>query len=161
MDAILSHPNCKLAYSKAKLFDAETGVWNLPPYSTFDRFLRGNMIYCTALHRKSDFTKLGGFDEDLSAYEDWDYWIRLLQNGGEVIRIDEILFSYRKRNDGTSLMDSLKKDRTEDRYNWQKIYLKHNNLYMQHGLGFLDLIRNQKKKKDLQYWKYKLKKVFG
>lgn len=161
VNIMLSKPTCKLVYSNVEFFGEKVGVWNLPQYTTFDKLLQGNMIYCTALHRKSDFTKLGGFDEDLSAYEDWDYWIRLLQNGGEVIRIDEILFSYRKRNDGTSLMDSLKKDRTEDRYNWQKIYLKHNNLYMQYGLGFLDLIRNQKKKKDLQYWKYKLKKVFG
>ncbi len=161
MDVILLQPNCKLVYSKAELFGVQTGIWNLPQYTTFDRLLQGNMIYCTALHRKSDFTKLGGFDENLSAYEDWDYWIRLLQNGGEVIRIDEILFSYRKRNDGTSLMDNLKNNFIKNRFDWQKIYLKHNDLYMQHELGFLDLIHNQKKKRDLQYWRCKLKKIFG
>lgn len=160
IDAILSHPNCKLAYSKAKLFDAEIGVWNLPAYSTFDKLLQSNMIYCSALHRKSDFTKLGGFDENLIAYEDWDYWIRLLQDGGQVIRIDEVLFSYRKRNDSTSLTDNLKKNLTQNRGDWQKIYLKHSDLYMQYELGFFDLIRNQKKKKNWQYWKRKIHNIF-
>lgn len=106
---ILSQPNCKLVYSKAEYFGKQTGSWDLPQYTTFANLLRNNMIYCTALHRKSDFTKLDGFDENLSAYEDWDYWIRLLQDGGQVIHIDEVLFSYRKRNDGTSLTDNLKK----------------------------------------------------
>lgn len=157
---ILSQPNCKLVYSKAEYFGKQTGSWDLPQYTTFADLLRNNMIYCTALHRKSDFTKLGGFDENLSAYEDWDYWIRLLQDGGQVIRIDEVLFSYRKRNDGTSLTDNLKKNLTQDRCNWQKIYLKHSDLYMQYELGFFDLIRNQKKKKNWQYWKRKIHNIF-
>lgn len=138
IDAILSHPNCKLAYSKAKLFDAEIGVWNLPAYSTFDKLLQSNMIYCSALHRKSDFTKLGGFDENLSAYEDWDYWIRLLQDGGEVIRIDEILFSYRKRIDNTSITNSLIQNPKQNKIDWQKVCIKHQELFIEYNLSYID-----------------------
>ena len=155
-----SNPNYKVVYTKAELFDAQSGEWLLPVYTTFEKLLQGNVIYCTALHKRSDFIKLDGFDENLMAYEDWDYWIRLLQDGGEVIRIDEVLFSYRKRNDGTSLTDNLKKNLTQNRGDWQKIYLKHSDLYMQYELGFFDLIRNQKKKKNWQYWKRKIHNIF-
>ncbi|MDO4700404.1 MAG: glycosyltransferase family A protein [Moraxella sp.] len=155
---LLSNPSCKLVYTKAELFEAETGEWKLPPYIDFCDLLLGNKIDALALIRKDDFNHLGGFDESLSSHEDWDYWIRLLQHGGEVIRLDEILFYYRKRLDKTSITNQLLNDRNQERTSWQKIYIKHSDLYMKHQLGFFDLLYNQKNKKS---WLKKLIKLFS
>lgn len=143
VEVMQRHPNCKIVYTLAEFFEAKTGLWQLPAYSTLDNLLKGNMIYCTALHKKLDFDKIGGFDENLKSHEDWDYWIRLLQDGGDVICLDEVLFYYRKRNDYSSLSDqwayhnlaTLKED-------LQKIYTKHSQLYLVHGLGYYDLLQS-------------------
>ncbi len=133
-----SNPNYKVVYTKAELFDAQSGEWLLPVYTTFEKLLQGNVIYCTALHKRSDFIKLDGFDENLMAYEDWDYWIRLLQDGGEVIRIDEILFSYRKRIDNTSITNSLIQNPKQNKIDWQKVCIKHQELFIEHNLSYMD-----------------------
>lgn len=139
-EVLSSNPNCKLVYTKAEFFEAQSGEWELPDYTNFKNLLLGNKIDTLALIRKMDFDALGGFDENLKSHEDWDYWIRLLQYGGEVIRIDEILFYYRKRFDKTSLTDNLIRNENENRESWQIIYSKHHDLFIKYQLSYWDLI---------------------
>lgn len=157
VDILQSNPNCKLVYTKAKFFEAQTGEWELPPYQNFQNLLNSNIIYVTALHRYSDFITLNGFDENLSTHEDWDYWIRLLKDGGEVICLDEILFSYRKRNNDNSLTNHLINNPLELQKDWQKIYIKHSDVYIEHDLSFFNLIHTYNKPK-IQRFKF-LKKL--
>ena len=87
-----------LFYGKAKIF-WENGVeklWPLREFKDMKDFLRSNCIYCTAMIRKKDFDAVGGFDEDLIAFEDWEFFIRLLDRNPNVYREDKILFKYRK-----------------------------------------------------------------
>ena len=72
-----------------------------------DSTLISNMIYAAAMFKREDFEKVGGYDENI-LYEDWDFWLRLLKNGGEVYRVPEILFYYRIHENG-SLMNDLSK----------------------------------------------------
>lgn len=137
-EVLSSNPNCKLVYTKAEFFEAQSGEWELPDYTNFKDLLLGNKIDTLALIRKMDFDRLNGFDEDLMAYEDWDYWIRLLQDGGEVIRIDEILFSYRKRIDNTSITNSLIQNPKQNKIDWQKVCIKHQELFIEHNLSYID-----------------------
>ena len=54
------------------------------------------MIFCTALFRKADFDSIGGYAIEFNnGLEDWDFWIRILKNDGEVYQIPEKLFYYR------------------------------------------------------------------
>lgn len=131
--------NCKLVYTGAQFFEAQSGEWVLQPYVDFRSLLLNNRIPCYALHKTTDFVALNGFDENLNALEDWDYWIRLLKNGGEVVKLPEILFSYRKRWDGSSLLNMLSNNPDMNKRSWQVVYDKHKELYLQHGLSFCDL----------------------
>ena len=36
-----------------------------------------------ALYRKSDWERVGGYNEDIIAREDWEFWIALLKIGGK------------------------------------------------------------------------------
>lgn len=137
---VLKDPKIKLVYTKAEFFGAREGNWNLPPYEGLKSILLGNRIPAVAVHRSKDFFELGGFDESLRTHEDWDYWIRLLQNEGDVVCIQDVLFMYRKRSDGTSLMDQLEREPRRIQEDWQKIYDKHRSLYLQNNLGYYDLI---------------------
>jgi len=85
----------KLVYCRARLFGRKNKAWNLPDYS-FKDLLIENMIFCTAMFRRSDFLKTPGFDENLrNGREDWDFWIEFLKTGGEVFRIEKEHFFYR------------------------------------------------------------------
>lgn len=87
--------NVKVVYCHAERFDALTGTLFCPKYS-MQRLLAGNCFVVTSLFRRSDFDRVGGFNPNMqNGLEDWDFWISVLENGGEAYRIDEILFYYR------------------------------------------------------------------
>ena len=137
-----SNPDCKLVYPQAEFFDAKEGFWQLPPYEGIKSLLTGNRFPSSvSMHRAADFKALGGFDKNLVTHEDWDFWIRLLSGGGKVYQIPEVLFRYRKRRDGSSLIDSLDKNTDLSRKDCQHIYEKHRNLFLQHHLSYWDHIQ--------------------
>ena len=136
-----NNPDCKLVYPLAEYFDAQEGLWNLPDYDGLESLLKGNRIPIISMHRAEDFVSLDGFDENLTTHEDWDLWIRLLSNGGTVIRIPEVLFRYRKRRDGSSLINRLEQNPDLNREDWQKVYEKNRVLFMQYHLGYSDCIQ--------------------
>ena len=136
-----NNPDCKLVYPLAEYFDAQEGLWNLSDYDGLESLLKGNRIPIISMHRAEDFVSLGGFDENLTTHEDWDFWIRLLSNGGTVIRIPEVLFRYRKRRDGSSLINRLEQNPDLNREDWQKVYEKNRALFMRHHLGYSDCIQ--------------------
>lgn len=128
VEVLSSSPDVKLVYCKALLFDAEQGEWNFPSYS-FKTLLIGNMIHISALMRKSDFDKYGPFDQNLGFYEDWDLWIDMLKDGGDVVLLEDRLFSYRKRHDNSSLTDQLNQDVEIEKRNKECIYNKYKDIY--------------------------------
>ena len=93
---ILSNqPEIKLVYCLARKFGRKNKAWNLPDYS-FEKLLVDNLIFCSAMFRKSDFLNTRGFDESMkSGREDWDFWIEFLKDGGNVHRIEKVHFFYR------------------------------------------------------------------
>lgn len=142
VETLEADPECRLVYPQAEFFDAQEGLWILPPYEGLKSLLTGNRFPSSvSMHRAADFAALGGFDENLTTHEDWDFWIRLLNGGGKAVRIPEVLFRYRKRRDGSSLIDRLKRNPDLNREDWQKIYEKHRNLFMYYRLGYSDFAR--------------------
>lgn len=90
--------NIGIVYCRAKIFGAEDKIWDLPAYSK-ESFLYGNVVFCTALFRKSDFVKAGGYKANMEhGWEDYDLWLSFVELGLDVYQIDEILFNYRKHH---------------------------------------------------------------
>lgn len=89
--------NTKLVYCEAEFFGEKQGRWKLPDFSR-DKLVRDNMIFCSALYRKQDWESCGGYDERMTwGWEDWEFWISMLKNGGEVKKIPQVGFYYRVR----------------------------------------------------------------
>jgi len=64
-------------------------------------------VWClmTALVQKEWHDEIGGFDERMPSWEDWDYWVRMAKAGKCFTRIDKQLVAYRfysgtRREDG-------------------------------------------------------------
>ena len=89
------HSNVKVVYSNAEFFGEKTGKWNLPEFS-IEALAIDNMIFCSGIYRKSDYLEAGGYsDEMIWGWEDWEFWISMLKNGGDVYKIPKTCFYYR------------------------------------------------------------------
>lgn len=144
-DVLERNPDISIVYAKARLFGRINKSWFLPKFN-IKRFLLGNCIYVSSLIRKSDYDKVGGFDERLSVLEDWDLFISIIKNGGKVYKIEEELFFYRKRNDETSVTDTASKEITSD--NQFIIYKKHYEFYKENGIFLQDIFSTNNKYYD-------------
>lgn len=96
-----------------------------PAGGTIKDFLFANNALGSVLFKKSDWTKILGYDEFMRrGFEDWEFYIRLLKNGGRAEVIQELLFNYRKRRFSTTAIANKKK------YELLKyIFCKHKDLY--------------------------------
>lgn len=120
--------------------------------------LFNNQATGSVLFRKLDFKTAGGYDEEMRmGFEDWEFYIRLLKNGGNIFIIKEPLFHYRLREDSTTAKANKKK------YELLKyIYTKHQNLYKSNFEIFINhflykLEREEKEKiKNTQRLEFKI-----
>ncbi|MGO8078119.1 hypothetical protein AB9F41_37935, partial [Rhizobium leguminosarum] len=76
----------------------------LPEFS-LSLLARRNHIDTCALYRRTDFDRIGGYCEEIIAREDWDFWISLLKDGGEVVRLPEVGCYYRVRKQSKRIRD--------------------------------------------------------
>jgi len=91
--------------------------------------LTQNLIFNCALFRKEDYDKTKGYNSNMKeGWEDWDFWLSLIELGLEVECLEEVGFYYRIRNN--SMVRSLNKEKN-DRLRKQ-IYLNHLDLYLNH-----------------------------
>lgn len=105
-----AQPEAGIVYCLAETFGARTGPWLAPEYS-LGRMLLGNLIFCSALFRRSDWELAGGYRRNMAVgWEDWDFWLSLIELGRKVHRIPEVLFFYRvKEGSMAASMDAAKK----------------------------------------------------
>ena len=94
--ALLRHPGAAYAYSEMEYFGARSGVFPAKPFSPA-LLLVGNYINATALTRRTDALAVGGFHPNpKNAWEDWDFWLRLLESERYGVAVAEPLLRYRK-----------------------------------------------------------------
>jgi glycosyltransferase involved in cell wall biosynthesis len=93
---LATRPEVKVVYCQAEKFsDSGRKPWKLKPFS-LQQLAKDNMIFVSALFRKADAAAVGGFSEDMQlGREDWEFWIKLLKNGGEVVQLPLVGFYYR------------------------------------------------------------------
>ena len=83
----------------------------------------------SVMFRKKDWELVRGYDENMkSGFEDWEFYIRLLKNGGEIHVIPEVLFNYRMKKESTSTRANKIKHEL-----FYFIYEKHKELYLKHS----------------------------
>jgi len=92
------------------------GIEQRPEWS-FDRLIKGPFIVNCSMFSKESFEKIGGYDENMRGWEDYDLWIRMAKNGYVGKRIPKPLFYYfHHEKDGTVS--------TEANKNQQELYNK-------------------------------------
>lgn len=130
-----------IVYSNMELFERETGLFPLAPFE-IRLFLRHNCIPAFAMVRTDQIKSIGGFDESVILCEDWECWVHLLKvYGGNVYRIEEPQYFYRKRLSEDSILDK-NKENTE-RLKKVKLYVfhKHQEFYETNAMGLDNFYR--------------------
>jgi glycosyltransferase involved in cell wall biosynthesis len=108
----LGNKNVKLVYGKVEQFGIRTGIWDLGLYHYHD-LLVYNMIHCAAMYRKKDWQRISGYDEAMVlGLEDWEFWIRLLNEHDQGVLLKEITFFYRIK--ATSMITQLDKEKEKE-----------------------------------------------
>lgn len=134
----------KVVYCKAKKFGDENVFWKLKPFSLFE-LSRENMIFCSAIFRKNDWERVGGYDINMKeGLEDWEFWISLLKNGGLVKCLDEIGFFYRVKTE--SRQNLINKDNYKILFEYLSI--KHADFFVKYYGSFHSLSYQTEKVKN-------------
>ena len=107
-----------------------------PVGGSISNFICENSAVGNSMFRKSDWEKVGGYDESMKqGFEDWEFYIRLLSSGGIAYVIPEVLFNYRIRKNSTSIRAN------KIKYDLRRYVLnKHQNLYNHHHLIYADYL---------------------
>lgn len=154
--------NLKVVYCKAQYFGDKDEEWILPDFTLNNLAIR-NVIFCSALFKKGEWQRVGGFDSNMTyGLEDWDFWLSVLKDGGEVFKLDEICFYYRIKQ--TSMVKDLNERKLKSMYNYLSI--KHVAFFVEQLGSFKHLVsQNSKLESKLNSEKFLVntltKKFFG
>ena len=114
-----------IVYCKARLFGAVEGEWHLPEYS-LEEILKDNVIFCSALFRREDWESVGGYDPGMVyGWEDYDFWLSLIERGRKVHRLREHYFFYRVSPE--SMVRSKEKSQKVEMF--KRIFQRHQKLF--------------------------------
>ena len=160
--AVFSHEaDTKLVYCKADLFGLENGPWILDDYN-YDSFIWKNCIFCSAMYRRSDYLKAGGYNVNMiHGLEDWDFFLSLLEKDDVVHCIDETLFHYRVKE--TSRTTDYQKQHHEETFvqickNHPEIYAPFKDrVIIYHN----ELLKKQKELQQMQHMKDSLQNSYS
>ncbi len=142
-----ARPDVGCVYCKGMKFGAESGPWELPPY-TLEELVIDNVIFVTALFRKADWLKIGGYDENLRhGVEDYDYWVKMVSSGKDVLQLDEYLFNYRVQSKSrTTRFQDVVNDKivtyAEIFRNNSDFYVKHAEFLFKHRFGLYSQVEH-------------------
>jgi glycosyltransferase involved in cell wall biosynthesis len=130
--------NLTLVYCQARKFGKINEKWLLPEFNLFDLAVN-NMIFCSSIFKKSDWKRIGGYDENMvKGFEDWEFYIALLKKGGAVSRLDYTGFYY--RIEGNSRSKKINQEVRDSLFEYLSI--KHADFFV-HQLGSFFHLRSK------------------
>ena len=117
--------NVKVATSTIYFFGRRKGKL-IPKSYDLEILLAQNQLVITSLFRRSDFNRVGGFNDIMrEGFEDWDFWIRIIKDGGKIQCAENAVFYYRLlRSSRNSDIDIEKENRLRF-----KLWENHKELY--------------------------------
>ncbi|MDO8392685.1 MAG: glycosyltransferase family A protein [Actinomycetota bacterium] len=95
--AARANPLAAGAYGRLQEFGDANGQRSAAPWNV-DELCRRNYIDAQALVRRALWQRLGGYatyDDDVYGWEDWDLWLRIAADGGQMEFVDHVVGRYR------------------------------------------------------------------
>lgn len=151
-----NYPETRIVTCQARRFNKKGTIDIFKPRGgDLKDFKFSNAAIGNSLFVKKDWLKVGGYDEKIKGYEDWELFIRILKLGGKAEVIQEPLFNYRQK------LVSLRISHNEMKYElWEYIFLKHRDIYLNEPDVFVKQLtsalakekrENKKLKENIEY----------
>ena len=145
---ILKNKNCCLVtcWANRIVNNIKLDVYK-PKGGALNNFLFSNSSMGSAMFRKEDWAAIGGYDQSMrTGWEDWEFYIRLLNLGGMCEVVPQVLLNYRMRKGSTTAIANRQKSKL-----FRYIFKKHKELYSEHYDELVDyltyLIENESKER--------------
>ncbi len=123
--ALDARAEAAIAYGDVQMFgDADT--LHVPPEWDTRVQLDCNFLDVVSMFRRSVWTEVGGYDTEIG-YEDWDFWIAVIERGWTGVKAPGALWYYRKHGSGVFAQHTARDQEIKAR-----IVLKHTGLYNDH-----------------------------
>lgn len=119
--------------------------WKVETKADTKRILVDNFLVATSMFRRKDWEKAGGYKTNMKyGWEDYDFWLTLLENGADIKIISE-WFYYRKVNSSSNRPFSLSSMTKEMReMSFIQLFENHPKLYKENIDVLLKYINEQK-----------------
>lgn len=115
-----------VANPDALLFGTSNAQWKVPQEATLSMLLQRNVVHCAAAFRRGYWVKVGGYDETMPGWQDYEFWIRVAAAGARIQRVAGQHFFYRKHGPSRASASKEVKDQLK-----AYIQQKHNALFQQ------------------------------
>lgn len=139
-------PEIGIVYCQAKILNGEISSWDLPEYQ-LPRILLDNLIFCSAFFLREDWELVGGYKPSMKyGWEDYEFWLSIIDLGKRVYRLPEFLFYYRKRSD--SMANEMSREQVF--YSYKEIVRNHQKLYINNIDAIFEHIYSLRDKVALQ-----------
>jgi glycosyltransferase involved in cell wall biosynthesis len=106
----LLRSGCDVANPDAILFGDQDDRWPVPEMVTLPMLLAKNDVHCCSAFRRSYWAQVGGVDETIPNWEDYDYWISLAAAGARIRRLPGDHFYYRQHGSSRATESELIRD---------------------------------------------------
>lgn len=105
-----ARPELGFVYGHIRHFGDRTDEYPLPDFDRDTLVLKDNIVCVCSLFRKPAWEQVGGYNEAMrEGYEDWDFWISLVERGWLGFCVHKPLFLYRKH--GRSMLSGANEKR--------------------------------------------------
>ena len=126
-----------LVYPNVKLVGLENRIWQLPKYK-FPEIIVNNTIVNSSMYKRSDWQSVKGDKKNMKyCWEDYDFWLSLIELGVKVVNIPEVMLYYRIRNESIS---SASNDKEKMKYTRLQLVRNHPKLYRENTEMLMECI---------------------
>jgi len=121
-----ARPEVAYAYTHVRHFGGENFVWKSQPFDARE-LLERNYVHAASMVRRDPFLAVGGFNTGWNlGLEDYELWLRMLEQGYTGVLVPEPLLRYRRH--GPSMLRTLTR-RDKEELGW-RVYVSFPRLFM-------------------------------
>jgi glycosyltransferase involved in cell wall biosynthesis len=147
VDILNQNSAVKLVTCNVEYFGYRKGFMQSQEFS-IEKLLAKNLFVVSSVFRRMDYDKTKGFNMNMKeGFEDWDFWISLLGDGGEVHNIDKTCFYYRSHKGSRNFLMG---GRAFKKMRYQ-IYENHAELYHRYFINPTDCFEYELVKNSMEY----------
>jgi glycosyltransferase involved in cell wall biosynthesis len=147
------NPNISIVHCDSECFGARSGKFETGQF-TSESMLFDNRIISQSFFRRKDWLSVGGYSGEFNDWlEDWDFWLSIIELGGEVVKIPEKLVYYRTyKHQSESLTGIGKAERMKMKEYLIKIFHRHEGLYLKNPSAWEHFSKIERKFKNENYF---------